>query len=122
MLARAGLLRASFVPPAKHFVLREIMMHIEALEATITQFEDQLLLGLEPEHNVRQLLQTIAGVDRIGAATLIVEIGTDMNTFGRADRLTFWVGVCPGNHESAGKRQSGKIRKGNECSNPTTSI
>jgi len=44
---------------------------------------------------------------------LIVEIGTAMQAFGRADRLASWVGICPGNHESAGKRQSGRIRKGN---------
>ena len=96
-----------------YFVLREIMAHIETLEATLTRFETELLRGLEAEHNVLELLQTIPGVDRIGAAMLIVEIGTDMQAFGSADRLASWVGVCPGNHESAGKRQSGKIRKGN---------
>jgi transposase len=99
---------------ASHYVvLREIMAHIEILEATLTRFEEHLLSGLEAEHNVLELLQTIPGVDRIGAAMLIVEIGTDMQAFGSADRLASWVGVCPGNHESAGKRQSGKIRKGN---------
>ncbi len=53
------------------------------------------------------------GVDLIGAAMLLVEIGTDMTAFGSADRLASWVGVCPGNNESAGKRKSGRVRKGN---------
>ena len=44
---------------------------------------------------------------------LLVEIGTEMQTFGSAERLASWVGICPGNNESAGKRKSGKIRKGN---------
>jgi transposase len=42
-----------------------------------------------------------------------VEIGDDMSVFGSAQKLASWVGMCPGNNESAGKRQSGKIRKGN---------
>jgi transposase len=44
---------------------------------------------------------------------LLVEIGADMSVFGHADRLASWVGICPGNDESAGKRKSGRTRKGN---------
>jgi hypothetical protein len=44
---------------------------------------------------------------------LLVEIGSDMEVFGSADRLGSWVGICPGNNESAGKRKSGHVRKGN---------
>ena len=59
------------------------------------------------------LLQTIPGVDLIGAAMLLIEIGTDMTAFGTSDRHASWVGICPGNNESAGKRKSGQVRKGN---------
>ena len=61
-----------------------------------------------------QLLQTIPGFDELGAASLLAEIGTDMSSFGQSDHLTSWAGVCPGNHESAGKRKSGRARKGNK--------
>jgi transposase len=44
---------------------------------------------------------------------LLGEIGTDMDAFGSADRMASWVGVCPGNNESAGKRKSGRARKSN---------
>jgi transposase len=44
---------------------------------------------------------------------ILIEIGDDMTRFGSADRLASWAGLCPGNHESAGKRKSGKTRKGN---------
>ncbi len=44
---------------------------------------------------------------------LLVEIGADMGSFGSAERLASWVGICPGNNESAGKRKSGRIRRGN---------
>ena len=95
------------------FVLGELMQHIEEIEARITRFDARLLGELETEKNTLALLQTIPGVDLIGAAMLLIEIGTDMDAFGSADRLASWVGICPGNNESAGKRKSGQVRKGN---------
>lgn len=95
------------------FVLDELMHHIEDLEARIARFDARLLAELQSERNSLALLQTIPGVDLIGAALLIVEIGTDMDAFGSPDRLASWVGICPGNHESAGKRKAGHVRKGN---------
>jgi transposase len=95
------------------FVLDELMRHIEEIEARIARFDARLLDALQEERNTLALLQTLPGVDLIGAAMLLVEIGTDMDAFGSADRLASWVGICPGNHESAGKRKSGRIGKGN---------
>jgi transposase len=60
-------------------------------------------------------VQTLPGVDRIGAARLLVEIGTELTAFGRADGLASWAGSCPSNHESAGKGQSSRMRQGNPC-------
>ena len=95
------------------FVLDEVMHHIEALEAQIARFDTRLLDGLAPQQHALALLQTLPGVDTIGAALLLVEIGDDMKAFGSADRLASWAGLCPGNNESAGKRKSGRTRKGN---------
>lgn len=95
------------------FVLDELMCHIEEIEARIARFDARLLSELASERNTLALLQTIPGVDLIGAAMLLIEIGTDMDAFGSADRLASWVGICPGNNESAGKRKSGHVRKGN---------
>lgn len=95
------------------FVLDELMRHIEEIEARIARFDVRLLDGLKAERNTLALLQTLPGVDLIGAAMLLVEIGADMDAFGTADRLASWVGICPGNNESAGKRKSGRVRKGN---------
>lgn len=95
------------------FVLDELMRHIEEIEARIARFDARLLDGLAGEQNALALLQTLPGVDLIGAAMLLVEIGADMTAFGSADRLASWVGICPGNNESAGKRKSGRVRKGN---------
>ena len=95
------------------FVLKEIMAHIEELEARMSRFDQALIQGLDAWRPQLILLQTIPGIDLMGAAMLLVEIGTDMNSFGSAEKLASWVGICPGNHESAGKRKSGKTRKGN---------
>lgn len=95
------------------FVLDELMRHIEEIEARIARFDARLPDGLKGERNTLALLQTLPGVDLIGAAMLLVEIGSDMDAFGSADRLASWVGICPGNNESAGKRKSGRVRKGN---------
>ena len=98
---------------AHRFVLREILQHIRELEARIARFDTQLLAELESHRWALDLLQTIPGIDAVGAAMLIVEIGLDMEAFGSPQRLASWAGVCPGNNESAGKRKSGRIRKGN---------
>ncbi|MCG5525949.1 IS110 family transposase [Ectothiorhodospira haloalkaliphila] len=124
ILDRAGRLRATredlfdALQPeelsAKHrFVLDELMAHIEYLEATMARFEQELLNGLAPWELQMRLLETVPGIDRLGAAMLLVEIGTDIDSFGSAERLASWVGICPGNNESAGKRKNGRTRKGN---------
>lgn len=59
-----------------------------------------------------QLLDTIPGVGEQVAETIIAEIGVDMSHFPSAGHLASWAGMCPGNNESAGKRRSGKTRKG----------
>lgn len=73
------------------------MHHNEALEARIARFDIRLLDGLKPQQNALALLQTLPGVDTIGAALLLVEIGDDMSVFGSADRLDSWTGLCHGN-------------------------
>ena len=99
--------------PTHRFVADEIVQHIEQIEQRIARMDQYLLAGLQPWQAQLNLLQTIPGIDEIGAAMLLVETGADMAAFGSAERLASWVGICPGNNESAGKRKSGRIRRGN---------
>jgi transposase len=62
--------------------------------------------------NTVDLWKTIPGIDELTASMLVAEIGANMEQFPNAHHLASWAGLCPGNNESAGKRRSGKIRKG----------
>jgi transposase len=60
-----------------------------------------------------EVIDQITGISQRVAQGLLAEIGVNMGQFPSAKHLASWVGICPGNHESAGKRLSGKTRKGN---------
>ena len=95
------------------FVARMIRQHLDILETQLADLERQLFDALKPHEAALELLLTIPGIDRLAAAKLVVEIGLDMAAFGNAGRLAKWAGVCPGNHESAGKRRTGRTIPGN---------
>jgi transposase len=83
--------------PAEHrFVLRELMAHVEELEQRIACFDRHLHAELESYYTTLALMQTIPGIDAMGAALLLVEMGDNMNAFASVDRLASWVGIHPG--------------------------
>ena len=95
------------------FALKQLLSHIDHLDAQITAFDQQLVTQLAAYRPALELLTTVPGMDETSAALLLAEIGDDMAAFGSADKIASWAGLCPGNNESAGKRKSGKTRKGN---------
>lgn len=95
------------------FLLGVQMRRIEAMEADVAQLDKRLREKLAPYSRQMHLLKLIPGVDWVIAATIIAEIGVDMSAFVNAAHLASWATMCPGNHESAGKRRGGKTRKGN---------
>lgn len=60
-----------------------------------------------------QRLDVIPGCSRRVIEILFAEVGSYLSPFPDASHLASWVGICPGNNESGGKRFSGRIRKGN---------
>jgi transposase len=97
------------------FILQELLNQIESLDATIAKFDQQILEYCRPFEAAVERLDTIPGVARETAEIIVSEIGIDMSRFPSADHLASWAGVAPGNHESAGKRLSGRTTKGNQA-------
>ena len=100
--------------PDAHFcwMLSEFLGKLDRLEEERARVDARLDELALPYADVLQRLSTIPGVDRTTALILIAEFGTDMTQFPTAAHLASWAGLCPGNAESAGKRFSGRTRKG----------
>ncbi len=103
------------VRPHHRFVLSELLCHIDGLDETITRFGEQIAEACRPFAEAVARLDTIPGVGRETAEAIVAEIGVDMTRFASASHLAAWAGVAPGNHESGGKRLSGRARKGNQA-------
>ena len=103
------------ISDAHLFLLRQIRSHISYLERELSELWEQIKERMIPYKDQWEILQTIPGIDQVSAALLIAEIGVDMKRFGNAHKLASWAGMCPGNNESAGKRKSGRTRKGNRA-------
>jgi transposase len=103
------------VKPHHRFILTELLCQIDNLEEAVSHFDEQIQLLCVPFEAAIALLDTIPGVARQTAEIIVSEIGIDMSRFPSAAHLAAWAGVAPGNNESAGKRRSGKTRKGNQA-------
>jgi transposase len=94
------------------FLLRMLMDDVRHLDQQIEQFNDRMDAVMTPFSQAVDRLMTIPGVNRRAAEVIVAEIGTDMSRFPTAGHLSSWAGMCSGNHESAGKRRSGRTTKG----------
>ena len=88
--------------------------HIVYLNKQIDEIDSVIDDNLSPDQQeLAEMLMEIPGVGESSAKTILSAIGTDMSRFPAASHLASWAGVCPGNNESAGKRRSGRTRRGN---------
>jgi len=95
------------------FLLKLQLDRLERVESDLAALEQRIQEKLQPYAAQFALLQEIPGVERTLAAVIIAELGVDMSVFQSVSQLASWAGVCPGNNESAGKRKSSRIPKGN---------
>jgi transposase len=123
------------VGPHQRFLLARQLAHLDMLEQLIAAVSTEIGQRLQAENGfqtceppvspaepapdtlaplaeVVQRLRTIPGVGQRAAEILVAEVGVDIQRFPSAAHLASWAGLCPGNHESAGKRRSGKPRRG----------
>jgi len=95
------------------FLIEQILAKVDFLDETLDRLMGEIDARLVPFEPLLTALDTIPGIDRIGAISIVAETGGDMSRFPTAGHLCSWAAMCPGHNESAGKRRSGKTRKGN---------
>ena len=95
------------------FLVAQHLSHIDYLDEVIAHLSAEIAERVRPFEDELVRLDTINGVGRMTAEVIVAELGTDMRRFPSDRHAASWAALCPGNHESAGKRQSGKTRKGN---------
>jgi transposase len=98
--------------PHQRFLVAEQVAHIDFLEAAIARVSAEIAERVCPDEDAVARLDTIPGIGRSVAEALMAEIGADLTRFPDPKHLASWAGLCPGNHESAGKRRGGATRKG----------
>jgi transposase len=98
--------------PTHALVVGEIPAHLSYLDEAIGRLTERIDEAMSPFATERDLLTTSPGADRRLAEAIIAEVGVDMTRFDTAERLSSWAGMCPGQHESAGKSRTGRARHG----------
>jgi hypothetical protein len=91
-----------------------ILAHLDFLDEQIGRLSEAIEEQLRPFAPAVELLRSIPGVEYRTAQNIVAEIGTDMSRFPSPRQLASWAGHCPGNHESAGKRRTGRTSKGSK--------
>lgn len=94
-------------------LVRLCLEHVEYLESATAELDTRVDEVMVPFADARDRLDTITGVGKRAAETIIAEIGVDMDVFPTAGHLASWAGMCPGNNITGGKRRSTKTERGN---------
>jgi len=95
-------------------LLRKHLDHLAYLQQAIAEMNRLIEEKIQPYQYQVELLRTIPGIDTVAAQQAFVEMGGDINVFPSEDHFASWIGICPGNNESAGKQRRAKALKGNQ--------
>lgn len=95
------------------FLLRQLLEELRFTEEKINELDQRIQQCMLPHHHAISLWTSMPGVRMTTAWSLVAEIGTNPEQFPLGSNLASWAGMCPGNNESAGRRKSGKTRRGN---------
>ena len=99
--------------PQSRFMLHDQLKAFHDASGRIAHYDGEIERGLAGHEAPIDRLRTIPGIDRHSACAILIELGPDISVFASSRHCAAWAGVCPGNNESAGKRRSGRTRRGN---------
>lgn len=102
-----------YLSPLQRKLIRAILDHIDDMTRRIQDIDGIINGQMKDYEDAIQKLEELPGIGRRSAEVILAEIGMDMSRFPTAGHLAAWSGLAPGNNESAGKRKSGRTRKGN---------
>ena len=102
------------ITPFQKTMMKEVIKHIDELTERIKEMDALIDEYMKEYEKNKKKLEKIPGIGKRSREIILAEIGQDMKRFPTAGHISSWAGVCPGNNESAGKRRSGKTRKGNK--------
>ena len=97
----------------ERFLLNDQLQAYGQASRRIDEYDHWLAAGLADYRDQIDLLMTVPGIDHSSALSILVELGPDIGVFASQRHCAAWAGLCPGNNESAGKRRSGRTRRGN---------
>lgn len=103
-----------FMGEHQKLMLKLMLNHIDSLDSQVKTMDQEIEHRLLPIQAKVDLIDSIPDIAKLSAQVIISQIGVNMNQFPTAAHLASWAGLCPGNNESAGKRKSGRTRKGND--------
>jgi transposase len=101
--------------PLQRKLIAQITDHIDDMAKRIADMDEMIKDYMTQYEQAIVAVDGIVGIGRRSAEVIVSEIGIDMSRFPSDAHLCSWAGLCPGNHQSAGKRQHGKTTKGNKA-------
>ena len=99
--------------PHHRVLLEELLPLIATVDRSIARFDREIAERLCQHDALIARIDAVTGLSRRSIEVLLGEVGWDMSRFPDAAHAASWVGICPGNHETGGKQQSGRTRQGN---------
>jgi len=103
-----------FFTPMQRKLIMAVCDHIDDMTRRINELNDIINGEMQQYEDAIKRIDELPGIGQTSAQTILAEIGLNMDRFPTASHLASWAGLCPGNNESAGKRKSGRTRKGNK--------
>jgi len=116
LIGKAGMLVEAMdgvMSAVQRKLVKAVLEHIDDMARRIAELSKMIDDEMSKYDECIKRLDEIGGIGEQSAQTILAEIGMDMSRFPTASHLAKWAGLCPGNNESAGKKKSGRVSKGN---------